>query len=280
MGFIHNLPAVVTVIHQFKGPGTYVLSIHVNSLVGPSTSIQQSISVSDASCAIQQVSLIGAGESRTTYTEIQQEYEFSFFSSLRINCSSYEELKYSWQLEKITNDSNLVETLSNDTKSSGVFFIAPSSLRAGLYKLTLIVTAIPQGASKSTTGYFRVRMPRLLAVIDCGSERTMSWGREVVIDASKSRDPNEVDANKDSGALTFQWFCNERRDVSCFKGKIINKAPVLRFPAYFLEVNKSYPFLVVVSEGPRHAEAKQTIMLVQDSFPSLCVRSAQFALFR
>lgn len=273
MGFLQTLPDLVTVTHQYNEPGTYDLSILANSVAGPRTSVQRTVIIGETPCDIEKLRMLNAGESNGPYPEIQQEYEYSIYPSLKINCQAFEELKYEWKVENVKNDSiTEVVPFPKEILSSDVLFLAARSLQGGLYKFTLSVTATPLGISKIATGFLRVRMPKLLAVIDCGSERVMPWNQEIVLNASSSRDPNDIDNGKGSDSLSFKWFCDSNRDVSCFKSVINNNKSVLKFPPGFLDLNVSYEFFVLVTKGMRQAEASQSIKVVSGSSSPLCVR--------
>ena len=221
--------------------------------------------------------MLGAGESSAQCPEIQQEYEYSLYSSLKINCQAFNELKYDWKVENILNGSiTEVSSFAKDILSSNVLFLAARSLQGGLYKFTLEVTAIPLGISKVTTGFLRVRTPKLLVVIDCGSERVLPWNHDIILNASSSRDPNDIDVGKARDSLSFEWFCDANRSVSCFKNSVNNSKSALIFPPMFLDVNSSYEFFVVVAKGMRQAQASQIIKVVAGNFPPLCVRLVTF----
>ena len=269
------LPELIELTHRYSEPGAYNLSISVNSIVGPSTSVQQSVVIGEAPCVLDGLRILGAGESSSQCPEIQQEYEYSLYSSLKINCQAFNELKYDWKVENILNGSvTEVSSFPKDILSSNVLFLAARSLQAGLYKFMLSVTAIPLGISKVATGFLRVRTPKLLVVIDCGSERVMPWNHDIILNASSSRDPNDIDVGKASDSLSFEWFCDANRSVSCFESSIIidNKKSALIFPPRFLDVNASYEFFVIVTKGMRQAQASQIIKVVAGSFLPLCVR--------
>ena len=272
------LPKVVSVTHQYRESGRYTLSISANSVVGPSISLSPgSVNIVNTPCVISELQMLAAGGNSSHCPEIQQEYEYSLYSSLKINCSGIEEIKYKWKVEQILKDSISKDvSFHNEFLSSDVLFLPAQSLRGGLYKLTLSVTVEPLGISKAATGFLRVRMPKLLATIDCGSERVMVWNQKVVLNGSASRDPNDIDVSVASSSLSFEWFCDPSGDVSCFNGQIDNKKPVLTFPAKFLDLNASYDFVVSVSKGQRQAKASQTIKLVPGNSPPLCVRLAIF----
>ena len=278
LGFLRKLPELVELTHQYSQPGTYSLSISVNSIVGPSTSVQQSVIISEAPCVLDGLRMLGTGESSAQCPEIQQEYEYSLYSSLKINCQDLDELKYDWKVENVLNGSiTEVSSFPKDVLSSNVLFLTARSLQGGLYKFTLAVTAIPLGISKVATGFLRVRTPKLLVVIDCGSERVMPWNHDIILNASSSRDPNDIDVgNKASDSLSFEWFCDANRSVSCFNSSINNKKSALIFPPRSLEVNASYEFFVVVTKGMRQAQVSQIIKVVAGNFPPLCVRLVTF----
>lgn len=261
------------VTHQYKEPGAYNLSVSARSVVGPGTTVQRLVIVMETPCTINELRMLGTGANSDQCPEIQQEYEYSLYSSVIMNCHGMEELKYEWKVERIfTNFENESIVFQEKIISSEVLFFAAKSLKGGLYKVTLSVTVIPQGISKAKSGFLRVRMPNLLATINCGSKRVMPWNREVVLDGSSSRDPNDIGASP-SASLSFKWFCNQLYNISCFGGRVNNTQPVLKFPEKFLERNLAYQFvLLLASKDSRRAETSQTITVVAENFLPLCVR--------
>ena len=245
----------------------------MNNVVGPNSSVQRSVQITERPCIINELRVIGAGEDSDHPPEIQQEYEYSLYSSLKINCSSAQNLNYEWKVEHVLSYSEIVivpfpkEQVSSDSLS-----IAAQSLTGGLYKFTLTFTATPLGISRSSIGFLRVLVPKLLATIDCGSERVMPWNKEIVLNGSGSRDPNDVNSSSTNSFLSFEWFCNFHRNVSCFKGDINNTQPVLRFPSRFLDSNTTYQFVLLVTKESREAEASQIITVRDGNFVPLCIR--------
>ncbi|PFX17783.1 Polycystic kidney disease protein 1-like 2 [Stylophora pistillata] len=273
VGFLRTLPDFVTVAHQYNERGIYRLSITATSAVGPDISVQRSVYISEIPCVIHELRMLGAGDNSSQCPEIEQENEYSLYSSLKINCSNYGELEYKWKIENILNDAlTKVVHLSKEVLSSSALLLESQSLRSGLYKFTLLVTAKPLGLSKSAIGFLRVRMPKLLAVIDCGNKRVMPWNQDIVLNASSSRDPNDFYDSRGKSSLSFEWFCDNNRSVSCFKESIDNRGPALVFPPKYLDLNRTYRFVVVLTKGSRKAEATQSIEVVSGSFLPLCVR--------
>ena len=269
-----SLPRVIRVRHQYGEPGTYTLSISAKSMVSPNTFVpSRTFNIMNTPCVVNELRMLAVGENSSDCPEVPQEYEYSIYSSLQINCSGVEGIKYEWKVEQLLTDSTTVSVpFQNQPLSSDVLFIPAKSLRGGLYKFTLMVIAMPIGISKTATGFLRVRLPKLLASIDCGSERVMSWDKEVVLNGSASHDPNENNDSKANSSLIFEWFCYSSGNISCFKRPIDNKQPVLIFSPNRLDFNKTYHFVLSVTKGSRRATTMQTIKFLAGSFPPLCVR--------
>lgn len=275
--FLSKLPKLVTVTHQYNATGEYVLSISARSVVGPPGTVQQSVSITETPCIITELRMLGAGANSNQCPEIQQEYEYAIYSTLKIDCYGVEQLKYEWNVEQVLADSKTrAVPFLREITSSAALVLAGQSLKAGLYKFTLSVAAMPVGISRVAIGFLRVPLPNLLVTIDCGSERVMPWNQEVVLDGSASRDPNDIDVSSASSSLSFKWFCDKSHDVSCFKGQVDNKQSVLTFKPNFLDRSTTYQFVLSVSKGLRQAEAIQTIKVVDGDFPPLCVRLVLF----
>ena len=156
-----------------------------------------------------------------------------------------------------------------DQQAQEVLFPA-LSLVAGLYRVTLSLSVTPYGISSSTVGYFTVQRQALIAQIDCGHARTVSRNTEIVLNASRSYDPNDPDGDQE---LSFEWFCDASRNISCFNSTIKRDGAVVVFPARFFSESTTFEFVVNVSApGGQSAEAKQIVTLVEDDIPPLCVR--------
>ena len=215
----------------------------------------------------------GAGADSVHCPEIKQEYEYSLHSSRKVNCPGAEDFIYEWRVQQVLRDSETLNVpFTKEEVSSNSLFLSAHSLKGGLYKFILIVTAMPLGISKATTGYLRIRMPKLLATIDCGSTREMPGNQDIVLNGSRSSDPNDIDTSSAHSPLLFQWFCGPNRDTSCFQGRINDTQPVLRFPKGFLNSTTTYQFVLLVKKESREGETSQTIAVRDENFEPLCIR--------
>lgn len=214
----------------------------------------------------------GAGADSDHCPEIKQDYEYSLHSSIKVDCPGAEDFIYEWRVQQVLRDSKTVNVPFTKEVSSNFLFLSAHSLKGGLYKFTLTVTATPLGISKATSGYLRVRMPKLVATIDCGSKREMPWNQDIVLNGSRSSDPNDIDSSSAHSLLSFQWFCGPNRDTSCFQGMINDTQPVLRFPKGFLNRATTYQFVLLVTKESREAETSQTIAVRDGNFKPLCIR--------
>lgn len=172
---------------------------------------------------------------------------------------------------RVVNETYSTEyNVSKDVDLQDRELLLPSNtLSSGLYKISLTVTSIKHNVSNNGYGFVRVRVPSLVAVIECGSSQTISRDSDVIINASLSYDP--ANPKSRSELLVFKWFCQGKDDA--WFGGVLRNSSVLRLPRRRLEEGK-YVFLVKVTtrEGERKATASQTIKVVSFDVPKLCIR--------
>lgn len=115
-----------------------------------------------------------------------------------------------------------------------------------------------------------------LAIIG-GSLQQLPWKDDVILDASKSKDPNEVDQNQ----LQFEWYCEIiTGDIllnDCFgNGENIVEyfGPKWKIGKKILLEGVTYQFKVVVSNSKKNRQGskKQTVLLVDAEIPVVVIR--------
>lgn len=262
-------PSHVSLTHQYKTPRQYTISIHVSSLVGPNKTINSTLLVADGSCTIHDVTIEGGSRDPSSAPIILPQYEYSVGARVNASCDSAVAFDYSWRIIANGSDEKMVKTSEKVSLDERELMLPSYTLPYGLNKLIAMVTARPHGISKSVIGYVKVREPDLVALIDCGHERTVSRDREVIFNASRSYDPGS--SITDSSLLSFKWSCECNGNASWIGDDVLRNASILRIPQKRLS-NGECTFLVEVAKGKRKASARQRINVVDGNYPSLCVR--------
>ena len=119
--------------------------------------------------------------------------------------------------------------------------------------------------------------------------RTLPWDAEITLDASESKDPNEME-QWSGHHLDFEWYCmarimrnqsvlHQETDVlqSCFDSRLDTVqyfGAVWNIPAKLLQMGVEYNFQVVVINKmeERKNHLNQTIRVVDTEIPLIVIR--------
>ena len=230
----------------------------------------------DAFCSVKNVDIVGASHSAESSPEIRQEYQYSLQAQTEMNCPRSKQLLYKWEIYSVHDKViNRISTPASLEPNLMELVLWPFSLKGGLYKIILTVTSQPCGILKSSSGFIRVRMVNLVARIECGNVRSVSWDTKVLLDASESYDPSYVlYGNRSKKDLNFEWACKDVHGVNCRERiNVRNKSKLELPPRFFNSFNSTYLFVVNVSKGSRFSEARQAVEVRKFNFTSsLCIR--------
>lgn len=243
----------------------------MSSLVGPNSTLTRNfiLKAPQQTCKIYKVILYGASRDNISAPAILPQNDYQVSSSLQAYCES--KLEFVWQILSVVNETYSANyKLPKDVQVNDRELVLPSNtLSSGLYKIAFTVISEQHNVSKTEFGFLRVRIPSLIAMIECGSTQILSHYSDVIINASLSYDPTNPTAG--SGILNFEWFCQGKSD-SWF-GNIVRNSSVLRLPSKWLKEGQ-YLFIVkVMTKGEERKEnASQTITIVGYDVPVLCIR--------
>jgi REJ domain. len=112
-----------------------------------------------------------------------------------------------------------------------------------------------------------------------GSSQMIPWQEDVVLDASDSKDPNEVSSLSTARSLVeFEWVCHylvgvEQRNCFGYEGSVDYVGPIWTIPKRSLLEGVEYMFTVSVTNKAkgREASTKQTVLLVDKEIPVVTI---------
>ena len=150
------------------------------------------------------------------------------------------------------------------------------TLSGGVYIVQVIVVLDITHLSNSAETFIRINEDLLQVLIAGGSLQQLPWNKSFSLDASASRDPNEIDGSYN---FEFAWFCElESKNVSlnCFGNKVGQMeyfGAVWLIPKKRLMEGVRFTFKVRVSNTKRGriAEAEQVILLLDEDIPIVTI---------
>ena len=267
-GSVRKLSENVSVIHQYENPGRYNISISVSNMVGPNVTTGVQVIVKET-CIVESVVLHGASPTPRLSRKFSEVDEIVMSVTTNMKCSSSSRLKFRWRILRI-NDSiseNFPIKLENITTDQSVLRFPASQITVGMYKVLVTVIASLDGTSTDYMRFFRRIQLNLVVMLSCGSARTTSVDKPLTLNATV------VDGMKEGRSLAYEWFCDEKRDRSCFREVISRNSSVVRFPGNFLQFGESYNFVVIVTDGNRQGMASQRVSVSRSNTTlQVCLR--------
>lgn len=146
---------------------------------------------------------------------------------------------------------------------------------AGYYIVRLDVELAANGLDNTDEIFLVIIEDAMQANIAGGTAVQLPWQQDVLLDASKSADPNELSAQ-----LQFEWYCEFKEGgkvKDCF-GNGLDEVeffgPIWLIPKKVLLEGVEYAFHVNVqnTEKRRFAVAKQSVVLFDKELPTLSVK--------
>lgn len=151
------------------------------------------------------------------------------------------------------------------------------TLTAGVYIVKLSAVLEGVGLDGSDEVYMSIIEDSLQLTIIGGSFQQLPWKDDVILDASGSKDPNEVDQNQ----LQFEWYCEIISGDILLKDCFGNGENIVEYFGARWKIGKkillegvSYQFSVVVSNPKKNRQGskKQTVLLVDAEIPVVAIR--------
>lgn len=176
----------------------------------------------------------------------------------------------------------LFNSLPSDVLMNQSAIIIPAlGLRPGGYIFQLTVTIAGLGVANADYTYIRIAGADIEARIVGGDLRSHDWEQQLILDASKSRDPL-IPAKKE---LDYTWFCTitegdaaiVNSGSGCFgnaRKQVSYTGNVLTFPPRSLFEATTYVFTVNVSStgSDRWSTATQTVKVLMGNPPNIRIR--------
>lgn len=153
------------------------------------------------------------GTSKEASTKYKRSKKIEIKTVNIIKCYNVSLTHYEWHIHQLLGDkreevpSEKSERGKLETKKSDLY-IPARWLVYGLYELTFrIDMTIEPGVFTEEKFYIKIIPSDLVAIIDGGTERTVGNVAPLVLNASKSNDP---DSDPQDNSYNFSWFCKQR----------------------------------------------------------------------
>ena len=253
-----------TLDHQYEKPGEYYINITVFNNVSLTTDTLL-VFVRER-CVFESVNLDGVSRNIRNFTEAD---DIVVSVTTVVNCSTPTQLKFSWIILRINSgiSEKVPVRLQNTLVNESTLRFPASWLSVGVYKVIITVNASLDGTSISSSGIFRRILTNLIVICSCGSHRTTPVDEPLILNASL------IVGIDNAKRLTYEWFCDERWEVTCFHKIISRNSSIVHFPGNFLELGETYSFVVKVTEGTQQGVASHLITVGESNTTlELCLR--------
>ncbi|XP_043571141.1 polycystin-1 [Chiloscyllium plagiosum] len=245
-----------TIQHRYKTAGWYTVEAKAFNDIS-SAVVHLAILVRQPACWAPEVRLV---KPPPTIIRARASY-FEAKVDLR-GCTAYQ-AHYHWELFEGTrcHGSAGVHLSTVDT-GKPILALPKLALPLGAHCLQFTVDFVSTPLSQKVTAVIQVVQSKLLAIINGGSERTWANHQDLVLDGSKSYDP---DVEKEEEAfLSYRWACEAEDQFTspCIQPGI-SVGPVVTIPRNTLLPGATYLFTLTVTKPGKEAAHTTQLVLVQ-----------------
>lgn len=262
---------LVTVPASMLAAGNYIISIYIENIFSASSTASRLIRVSNLNATVPQISI--AGQASQTVVRWQA-LTLQALTQTTVNT----DLSTVWSLDWSVYQGGIVNaSLVSTSVDPRSFELRPFSLLSST-AYTVRVT-IRNGLSSNVAEVrINVQPSKLIATIVGGSSQRVSSRSSVVVDASRSYDPDDP---SEAPQLTFSWRCAvliPTYGVSCGSDSLFQQStPRMQFVNSIdgpLKSGFTYIFTVLVSgSGNRTANATTQIAVSAVEMPAVTTES-------
>ncbi|XP_048411204.2 polycystin-1 [Stegostoma tigrinum] len=251
-----------TVQHRYKTVGWYTVEAKVFNDVS-SVVVRLVINVRQPACWAPEVRLVKPPptvvRARASYFEAKVDLK---------GCTAYQ-ARYRWELLEGTSchSSSVRVPLSTVDTGKPILALPKLALPLGAHCLQFTVDLVSTPLSQKVAVVIQVVQSKLLAIISGGSERTWASHQDLVLDGSKSYDP-DVEMEEEA-FLTYHWVCEavDYLTSPCIHPGI-SVGPVVTIPRNILLPGVTYLFTLTVTKlGKQAAHTTQTVLVRAGEIP-------------
>lgn len=267
----------LNITHYYTNEGDYAVSLYGYNKV---SSIKSGIviKVRKPPCRILNMTLTMNNTKHVNSGDIfnfTRATSFMFNSNFSFDCSLADSVRARW----LIRNNNTTRVISTST-----VLVLAYSMTYGTYEL--IIDVGPMGkdivelynnTNLMKSIYVNIVPSQLIAFIDGGSTRTVGYPSILLLDASRSYDP-DVEPSQQDNELTFHWFCwfNVSGTITgCFSPdlrKSFSNKTTKAIQTATLKYDRVYNFELVICKHDREASFKQSVILEVDAPPHMEIR--------
>ncbi|XP_060219985.1 polycystin-1 isoform X3 [Meriones unguiculatus] len=248
--------------HYYLHPGDYRVEVNATNLVSFFVA-QTTVTVQVLACREPEVEV--ALPLQVLMRRSQRNY-LEAHVDLR-NCVSYQ-TEYRWEIYRTAScqrPGRMVQMVLPGVDVSRPQLVVPRlALPVGHYCFVFVVSFGDTPLARSIQANVTVAAERLVPIIEGGSYRVWSDTQDLVLDGSKSYDPNLEDG--DQTPLNFHWACVASTQSET-GGCVLNFGPrgssVVTIPLERLEAGVEYTFNLIVWKAGRKEEATNQTVLIR-----------------
>uniref|UniRef100_H3B277 Polycystin 1, transient receptor potential channel interacting n=1 Tax=Latimeria chalumnae TaxID=7897 RepID=H3B277_LATCH len=244
-----------TVLYKYKTTGDFVVEVKVYNNISFIIT-QLTVTVQNLECQVPVLQFVDPHytilRSRTNYFEVNVDLK---------GCTSYKAC-YFWQVFRTYDCEDLQKEGRLLLDNVGVvtpFLVLPKlSLNVGTYCLQFTVSLQDTPLQQKVFLNVSVVHSKLVPIIRGGSQRVWSIGLDLVLDGTKSYDP-DVGVEEDS-SLLYHWHCELQKNVASCCPRFLENNTSITIPKAMLCQSTIYVFTLAIGKPGREvAFATQTV---------------------
>eukprot|EP00794_Sanderia_malayensis_P003794 gene3794-4317_t len=141
--------------------------------------------------------------------------ELTILTDVQIDCEDSHQVDFNWQLFNSSQafmqsgiraeSDKLISFPANTVTNKRDLTVKKRSIFPGIYVIKITVEMKGLEFSESDETYMEITREPLYVEIAGSTTKLLSWAEDVILDASKSRDPNLPTA--DNSTLIYKWYC-------------------------------------------------------------------------
>lgn len=295
LNFLIIESSVLKISHNYTASGLYKAKVTGWNSVSKAQTTSE-VAIDEVLCNIPEVDLQNTAKEYKEANKVLRSEVVQISSTVQMQCKPPKRAATNWELYRVIfqfNGSEKLTVVKFQPQINPMSLTLPKRfLSYGLYKV--IVTVYPEGLktiSKKSSGYFLVVPSPLEPVLIGGSRRTTPSNQDLVMDASKSFDP-DVD-NPAFSNLNYRWYCRQENEVfarneknelidatqvsgagGCFgdgPGKLSYKTAKPILDRRLFKISKKYVFKLLIYKDDRQAEYDQTVEIIGSNNQKLSI---------
>lgn len=250
--------------HKYMKEGRYFVTVTGQNDVS-SEQVSREVIVQRTLCTKPEVTLKALSSAAASALQVLRLRLLKLEADVYFKCPSAGSLAYDWNVHFVyPNSSSALEYISSIPVISGnsTSMDVPPGQEVGHYKVILRVYPVDDPLLLTlVTGYFEVIKAPLFLFLDGGHARTVGYGHVLLMNASYSRDVEDLEAR--TAGIAFHWQCLTDNTTCPYTSTELANLDTLHLPTNQLVLGESYAFTLIITKDKRSMTFTQVVTVVE-----------------